>query len=90
MFTLPVIPCCPCPCSEQGNVTIVINGGGSGGSGSGCSLQGSVRPEGSVVASPGCWYRYEATVDDVYEYEVWYKDTGTLTPYGWYLHYKLA
>lgn len=90
MYGLAPVSCCPCTGPSHCNVTVVINGGSSGGSGGGCSLQGTIRPEGSQVADPGCWYRYEATVDGVYEYEIWYKDTGTLTPYGWILHYKLA
>lgn len=76
-------PLCCRPVACCGDTFILQQTGTSEG---GCSKQGSVRPEGNVVADPGCLYRF----DDGTEYEIWYKDTGTGLATGWVLWIKLA
>lgn len=81
-FQLPCVPCASTPpCCDS--ITVVVDGGGSG---TGVTIQSEITPEGNVVASPGAICRFS----DGVAYEIWYKESGTLTPNGWVMWFKFS
>ena len=92
MRVTPLVNLCrttECPCVTTTVVT--VDGSGTALE-SGCSLQGLEAPNGSVYGNPGCFYRRtdNATPSLATVWELWYKDSGTLTNTGWTLVLKLA
>lgn len=78
MYGLAPVACCPCdPCTTC-NASLTIGAGED-------VLMGDVLPEGAQTASPGQMYRF----NDGVSYEVWFKETGTNTPYGWVLWFTV-